>query len=152
MKFERADGRKIEVQVPKQLRPGDTFKVSPPALLVRVPEGVGEGQTVVFRLPEPGCENSHDDVHDKEGSFPGPRPGRSVADPGHRADSAATWYRAIVPQGQAPGTYFAVRMNLEEEEESWLPPWFNFNLPSFPGNFFGPKESVPQAKQQLPWL
>lgn len=52
--FVRPDGVQIAVQVPEHLKPGDTFEVLPPALMVRCPDGVAPGEQVVFRHEFPG--------------------------------------------------------------------------------------------------
>merc|ERR1712232_807723 len=48
-RFQRPDGVDIAVPVPRNLKPGDTFEVLPPALMVLVPENVKAGEFVVFR-------------------------------------------------------------------------------------------------------
>jgi len=47
--FDRADGVRISVAVPCGLGPGQTFDVTPPVLMVKVPEGAKAGDPVVFR-------------------------------------------------------------------------------------------------------
>lgn len=51
--FERPDGTRIQIAVPANKKPGDHFEVTPPALMVLVPEEVKAGDTVVFGLPAP---------------------------------------------------------------------------------------------------
>merc|ERR1719189_687648 len=53
MTFEKSDGTRISINVPPGKRPGDFFEVSPPALMVLVPEEVMAGETVVFCMPAP---------------------------------------------------------------------------------------------------
>jgi len=85
-KFTRPDGVEVSVQVPKNLRPGDSFEASPPALLIRVPDGVSAGSAVVFQLP------------------------------GHEANSTARWCRTEVPKGSEPGDYFAICLPVDGDE------------------------------------
>lgn len=49
--FAHADGAHISMEVPKGKRPGETFEVRPPALMVLVPENVESGSVVIFRAP-----------------------------------------------------------------------------------------------------
>mmetsp|Transcript_61881 Transcript_61881/g.135991 ORF Transcript_61881/g.135991 Transcript_61881/m.135991 type:complete len:243 (-) Transcript_61881:21-749(-) len=84
--FERADGVEVSVPVPVGLRPGDTFDVSPPALMVRVPEGAASGDFVVFR-------------HSVSA-------GLWVLGSQEKTE----WCRARVPEGLTPGKYFAARL------------------------------------------
>lgn len=51
MTFERGDGSRISITVPPGKKPGDFFEVTPPALMVLVPEEVKAGETVVFYMP-----------------------------------------------------------------------------------------------------
>jgi len=53
MTFERGDGSRISITVPPGKKPGDFFEVSPPAVMVLVPEEVKAGETVVFCMPAP---------------------------------------------------------------------------------------------------
>jgi len=53
MNFERPDGTRISIAVPAGMKPGDQFEVTPPALMVLVPEEVKPGETVVFCMPGP---------------------------------------------------------------------------------------------------
>lgn len=80
----RGDGVEVEVSVPPHLKPGDKFEVLPPAMMVRVPDGVDPGAYVMFRRivkvnPAAGTE-------------------------------VVEWCRVKVPQGVAPGQYFAARL------------------------------------------
>jgi len=50
-KFVRKDGVEVTVTVPPGVGPGETFNVSPPALMVKVPEGASPGTTVIFPGP-----------------------------------------------------------------------------------------------------
>jgi len=70
VRLRRPDGVEISVPVPKGLRPGDTFNISPPALMVRVPEGCAPGQRVVFKEPGAG-ESEWCRVVVPEGVVPG---------------------------------------------------------------------------------
>lgn len=45
----RDDGSEVKVHIPENRRPGDTFSVEPPALMVLVPEGMKPGGVVRFR-------------------------------------------------------------------------------------------------------
>lgn len=49
VRFERADGVEVVVTVPAGLRPGDTFEVTPPALMVQVPANAVSCDQVIFR-------------------------------------------------------------------------------------------------------
>lgn len=51
MTFERPDGTRICINVPLGKKPGDHFEVTPPALMVLVPEEVNAGDVVVFCMP-----------------------------------------------------------------------------------------------------
>jgi len=53
MTFERADGTRISITVPKGKVAGDTFEVLPPAAMVLVPEDAKAGDMVCFPLPGP---------------------------------------------------------------------------------------------------
>merc|ERR1712045_1013493 len=53
MTFEKPDGTRIGITMPQGKKPGDFFEVSPPALMVLVPEEVKAGETVVFCMPAP---------------------------------------------------------------------------------------------------
>jgi len=48
VKIRRGDGVEIMVPVPAGFQPGDTFHVTPPALMVRMPEGATPGTVVCF--------------------------------------------------------------------------------------------------------
>jgi len=52
IKIDREDGRPISVKIPGGCRPGESFEVTPPAMMVRVPKGVNPGDYVVFRTEE----------------------------------------------------------------------------------------------------
>jgi len=51
VKYKRADGVEISVVVPKGLKAGDSFNITPPALMVQVPPGATAGDAVVFKDP-----------------------------------------------------------------------------------------------------
>jgi len=51
--LERKDGTRITIAVPKGKAPGDTFEVTPPAVMVLVPEEAKAGDVVCFPLPGP---------------------------------------------------------------------------------------------------
>lgn len=53
MTFEREDGTRIAMMVPKGKKSGDTFEVIPPAAMVLVPEDAKAGEIVCFPLPGP---------------------------------------------------------------------------------------------------
>lgn len=52
LRFAREDGTVICVTVPFFTEPGQTIQVSPPVLMVRVPDGVKSGDYVVFKSTE----------------------------------------------------------------------------------------------------
>lgn len=83
VEFERSDGLLVSVMVPPGFGPGDTFDVTPPSVLVRVPDDPLPGDKVIFQIP-----------HDS--GFVGRR--------------EAPWCRATVPFPATAGTYFAVRL------------------------------------------
>lgn len=53
MTFERPDGTRIQIAVPVGKKAGEMFEVTPPALMVLVPEEVKAGDIVVFGMPAP---------------------------------------------------------------------------------------------------
>jgi hypothetical protein len=82
----RADGVEVQVPVPPNLKPGDKFEVLPPAMMVRVPEGIEAGAYVLFR---------HTVVANRaEGT------------------EVIEWCRVQVPEGVRSGQYFAARLPL----------------------------------------
>merc|ERR1719401_1300347 len=83
VRFVRPDGIEVMVPVPPNLKPGEFFEILPPALMVRVPQGCGAGDAVVFR-------------HEVEQT----RNGQQLTQ----------WLRAIIPNGCPPGSYFAARL------------------------------------------
>mmetsp|Transcript_2484 Transcript_2484/g.7930 ORF Transcript_2484/g.7930 Transcript_2484/m.7930 type:complete len:292 (+) Transcript_2484:58-933(+) len=83
VQFERSDGVEVCVKVPPGVHAGDVFEVTPPSLMVRVPEGAVAGDRVVFRH-----------------SIGAGRGGREESE----------WCRAQVPRGVRPGAYFAARL------------------------------------------
>lgn len=90
--FARADGIRISIAVPPNLRPGDMFDVSPPALMVLVPEGLQPGDYVVFS---------------------------SEKVPGFMMGGEATqWFRARIPEQLQLGRYFAARLPEPEAPKS----------------------------------
>jgi len=60
VKFQREDGVSVSVPVPPGLKPGDTFEVQPPVLMVRVPEGAKPGDKLIFR---------RDDIQDEASAW-----------------------------------------------------------------------------------
>eukprot|EP00930_Biecheleria_cincta_P097526 TRINITY_DN89226_c0_g1_i1.p1 TRINITY_DN89226_c0_g1~~TRINITY_DN89226_c0_g1_i1.p1 ORF type:complete len:815 (-),score=125.67 TRINITY_DN89226_c0_g1_i1:191-2605(-) len=86
MQFHRKDGLSIFVPVPKDLGPGDSFFVTPPSLMVRVPERVRSGDLVIFKNPAEA----------------------KAAELG-KAGKAVV-YRARVPEKIRSDGYFAVRL------------------------------------------
>eukprot|EP00450_Noctiluca_scintillans_P022268 CAMPEP_0194530300 /NCGR_PEP_ID=MMETSP0253-20130528/67220_1 /TAXON_ID=2966 /ORGANISM="Noctiluca scintillans" /LENGTH=198 /DNA_ID=CAMNT_0039375519 /DNA_START=20 /DNA_END=613 /DNA_ORIENTATION=- len=52
--FRTDDGQTWEVPVPPGKRPGDTFEVYPPAIMVEVPRGANPGDRVAFRTLDRG--------------------------------------------------------------------------------------------------
>jgi len=51
VRFDRGDGIEISVMVPKSLQDGDMFEITPPALMVEIPDGGFAGMQIAFR----GC-------------------------------------------------------------------------------------------------
>lgn len=82
--FERPDGTRISITVPPGKRPGEHFEVTPPALMVLVPEEAHPGDTVVFSVGPQGGQ----------GGSQAPR----------------QWFRAEVPKELQLGKYFAARL------------------------------------------
>eukprot|EP00419_Tripos_fusus_P006730 CAMPEP_0172671782 /NCGR_PEP_ID=MMETSP1074-20121228/11130_1 /TAXON_ID=2916 /ORGANISM="Ceratium fusus, Strain PA161109" /LENGTH=277 /DNA_ID=CAMNT_0013488883 /DNA_START=1 /DNA_END=834 /DNA_ORIENTATION=+ len=80
VKFNREDGIEVSVQVPTGTQPGETFEVTPPALMVKVPEGASAGDDLVF-------------------------PGRRGSD-----GQPTEWFRARVPTGLEPNRYLTARL------------------------------------------
>jgi hypothetical protein len=74
------DGVEVSVFVPEGLFPGDTFDITPPALMVKVPTDTEGGDLVVFSGPP--------------------------ATDGHPQE----WFWARVPQGMAPNQYMTARL------------------------------------------
>jgi len=93
VRFRRADGVEVCVPIPPSKRPGQRFEVTPPALMVQVPEGALPGDFVVFR-------------HSLGSS------GKGVA------TEETEWCRARVPEGLRPGNYFAARLPQPEAPSS----------------------------------
>jgi hypothetical protein len=83
VEFERSDGVLISVTVPPGLGPGDTFDVTPPSVLVRVPDDPLPGDQVIFQIPN---------------------------DSGYVGRGEAPLCRATVPFRAMAGSYFAVRL------------------------------------------
>merc|ERR1712039_789721 len=83
--FQRADGVKVSVPIPAGAQAGDMFDVSPPAVMVRVPDGCKPHDFVVFQ----NCV------------------GRGQ---GHLEETE--WCRAQVPSHVSAGEYFPVRLPL----------------------------------------
>lgn len=90
IRFERSDGVEVAVSVPPHLQAGDIFEVTPPSMMVRVPEGAQAGDRVVFRHAL--------------GEGPGGR-------------EATEWCRAEIPKGVRPGDYFAARLPCPERQQ-----------------------------------
>lgn len=86
VKFQRSDGIEVAVGVPPNLTPGEFFEVTPPALMVKVPEGAQAGDYVMFR--------------------------QSLGNGGDNAMEQTIWLRSKVPDSLFPGQYFAARMPL----------------------------------------
>lgn len=89
MTFQKDDGGACRVTVPAGLQPGDTFEVTPPAMMVRVPESARPGDVVRFTRT----------------------PARSELD--LQAGGRTEVFRARIPEGFGPCTYFAARLPLE---------------------------------------
>jgi len=82
--FERADGARISFAVPQGSRPGDQFEVSPPALMLLVPEGLHPGDYVLFNTASV--------------------PGFTMA------DEQGELFRAQIPEELQLGKYFAASL------------------------------------------
>lgn len=80
MPYRRSDGVYINFTVPKGATPGHIFDVTPPVLMVQVPEGCGAGDFVCFK--------------------------NATATDG----DARAWCRTRIPNGVEPGAYFAARL------------------------------------------
>mmetsp|Transcript_79371 Transcript_79371/g.157268 ORF Transcript_79371/g.157268 Transcript_79371/m.157268 type:complete len:266 (-) Transcript_79371:340-1137(-) len=83
VQFERPDGVRVAVIVPPGLGPGDTFEVTPPSLMVKIPPDALPGDRVAFQVPPD-------------------------ADPSGRNESP--WCCARIPGTTRPGSYFPVRI------------------------------------------
>merc|ERR1712039_881475 len=81
--FKRPDGVEVAVTIPPGLKTGDFFEVMPPALMVRVPDGVGPGDFVVFR---------------------------NTMRSGPNGTEVTEWCRTRVPDGATQEKYFACRL------------------------------------------
>mmetsp|Transcript_105009 Transcript_105009/g.321775 ORF Transcript_105009/g.321775 Transcript_105009/m.321775 type:complete len:239 (-) Transcript_105009:149-865(-) len=88
MTFHKDDGGECRATVPPGLQPGDTFEVTPPALMVRVPEDAQPGDFVRFSR---AC--------DLGATTEGP--------------SSTELFRARIPEGLQPCMYFAARLPFE---------------------------------------
>lgn len=97
MQFHRKDGLSIFVPVPKNLGPGDSFFVTPPSLMVRVPEHRRPGDLVVFQHP----------ADSKAASELG-KAGKALV------------YRARVPEKIRSDGYFAVRLPVPKYDSQAL--------------------------------
>jgi len=91
VKFNREDGIEVSVQVPTGSQPGDTFDVTPPALMVKVPEGAVAGDHLVF----PGCRGSD--------------------------EQPIEWFRVRMPIGLEPNRYIAARLPGPESQIARYP-------------------------------
>lgn len=80
IKFRANGGDEVQVLVPPGHRPGDTFEVTPPALMVEVPERVQPGDFVKF------CHAMRAD--------------------GDASGGRTEFFRAVVPPGLKPKQYF----------------------------------------------
>merc|ERR1711920_360630 len=93
MIFKVNDGSKISVAVPKDKNPGDVIYVRPPAVLVRLPDGVKTGDRISFPLRG-----------------------------GDGNKSKVEWFRTQVPGDLQLGCYFVARLpkpeNVIDKEES----------------------------------
>merc|ERR1719471_1851813 len=80
IKFRANGGDEVQVLVPPGFSSGDTFEVTPPALMVEVPEGAQPGDFVKF-------------IH-------------AVRADGDTRSGMTECFRAVVPDGLAPKQYF----------------------------------------------
>jgi len=80
VKFQRHDGVEVSVLVPEGLAPGETFDVTPPSLMVKVPDGASAGDILAFQLPPTGPQ------------------------------VPPQWFRGPVPEGLEAGKYFTARL------------------------------------------
>lgn len=96
MHFMTAVGDRIAIHVPEGLYCGDVFPVTPPALMVQVPEGAKTGDSVVFCAQAPKLQDSAWKNVDGQ------------------------WFRATVPDSLVCG-YFAAR--LPKPQEAAPRPW-----------------------------
>lgn len=80
IRFQVNGGEEVQVLVPPGVSPGDTFEVTPPALLVQVPEDSKPGDFVKF-------------IH-------------AVSEDGDTCSGRTECFRAVVPDGLAPKQYF----------------------------------------------
>merc|ERR1719468_75004 len=80
LNFERPDGTRIGIPVPPGKQPGEHFEVTPPALMVLVPDDAQPGDWVVFAAPAPPAAQERQ------------------------------WFRAKVPAELQLGRYFAARL------------------------------------------
>lgn len=87
IRFARTDGVEISVPVPPGKKAGDSFTVTPPALMVQVPEGAKAGDLLIFHN------------RGKGGAL---APGR---------------FRARVPAGLEAGMYLTARLPRHERSE-----------------------------------
>merc|ERR1712232_1442440 len=69
--FEATDGRQQTVYVPVDAKPGDTFEVVPPAVMVEVPKGSSAGDIVKFNTEQEGGMNIERTAMVPEGKLPG---------------------------------------------------------------------------------
>merc|ERR1719433_477134 len=83
--FQRPDGSRIGIQVPPGKQPGEQFEVTPPALMVLVPEEAQAGDWVRFGMP-------------------------GSAQAGDGKAKERQWFRSKVPQELQLGRYFAARL------------------------------------------
>lgn len=83
VKFQKDSGEEVAVTVPEGLQPGDSFDVTPPAMMVRVPEQVQAGDSIIFKHQVP----------QKDGT-----------------KVTAAFFRATVPAGCQTGDFFAAIM------------------------------------------
>uniref|UniRef100_A0A7S4SSJ8 Uncharacterized protein n=1 Tax=Alexandrium monilatum TaxID=311494 RepID=A0A7S4SSJ8_9DINO len=83
IRFERSDGAKVCVAVPPERQAGDSFDVTPPSMMVRVPDGAQAGDRVTFRHTLATGKNGRE---------------------------ATEWCRTEIPKGVRPGFYFTARL------------------------------------------
>jgi len=109
VRFERDDGVQVSATVPPNCEPGSFFEVLPPALMVKVPEGIAAGCMLYFRSASRA---------------------RTKNSMGGSADILPElWYRARVPVGLQAGRYLSARLPMSMGTEYRSPRWWQAPAP-----------------------